>query len=114
MKIYSCSFGILVIDGEAHTDDLIILPDGGIVEPWWRKRGHLLTMEDLHVLIESSPEVIVFGTGVSGGMKPNKDLESDLSKLSIEFIAAPNEKAIKMFNSLAPAKRVGAGFHLTC
>ncbi|MBW1785707.1 MAG: hypothetical protein JRK53_03680 [Deltaproteobacteria bacterium] len=114
MKIDSCSFGTLVIDGTTYTDDLIILPDGKIIKPWWRKRGHQLTMEDLRELIDSSPEVMEVGTGVSGGMKPDKNLESDLSKLGAEFIAAPNEEAIEAFNGLAPGKRVGAGFHLTC
>ncbi len=71
-------------------------------------------MEDLRALIDSRPEVIVAGTGVSGGVKPDKNIESDLAKLGIEFIAAPNADIIKVFKALAPAKRVGAGFHLTC
>ena len=114
IKIDSCSFGTLVIDGMTYTDDLIILPDGEILKPWRRKRGHQLSMDDLRELIDSSPEVIVAGTGVSGGVIPDRNLEEDLSKLGIDFIAAPNEKAIKAFNELMQDKRVGAGFHLTC
>lgn len=114
LRIDSCSFGTLVINGKSYTDDLIIYPDGKILKPWWRKRGHQLTMDDLRDLIDSSPEVVVAGTGVSGGVKPDKNLENDLEKLSIEFIAAPNEKAIHIFNELTLEKRVGAGFHLTC
>lgn len=97
-----------------YTDDLVIHPDGKIVKPWRRKRGHQLSMHDLRELIDSSPEVILVGTGVSGGMKPDRNLENDLAKLGIELIAAPNEEIIKVFNALAPGKRVGAGFHLTC
>ncbi len=114
LRIDSCSFGTLVINGKPYTDDLIIHPDGKILKPWRRKRGHQLSMADLRELIDSSPEVIVIGTGVSGGVIPDRNLEEDLSKLAIEFIAAPNEKAIKAFNGLVPGKRVGAGFHLTC
>jgi len=114
VRISSCSFGTLVIDGKTYTDDLIILPDGEILKPWWRKRGHQLTMEDLQELIDSSPEVTVVGTGVSGGVKPDKNLASDLLKMGAEFISAPNEEAIRLFNALAPEKRLGAGFHLTC
>ena len=113
-KIDSCSFGTLVINGKTYTDDLIILPDGKIFKPWWRKRGHQLSMDDLRGLIDSSPEVIVAGTGMSGRVKPDENLENDLSKLAIEFIAAPNEEALRIFNTLASDKRVGAGFHLTC
>lgn len=114
MVLDKCSFGALVVDGKTYTDDLIILPDDEILKPWWRKRGHRLTIDDLQVLLDAAPEVIVAGTGVSGGMKPDKNLESDLEKLAIKFIAARNEKAIKIFNELMGARRVGAGFHLTC
>jgi hypothetical protein len=37
---------------------------------------------------------------LSGRVTPDKDLEDALSKLAIEFIAAPNEKAIKAFSHL--------------
>ena len=114
IKIDSCSFGSLVINGKTYTDDLIILPGGEILKPWWRKRGHQLITEDLRELIDSSPKIIVVGTGVSGGVIPDKNLESDLAKLAIEFIAVPNEEAIKVFNKLAPEKKIGGGFHLTC
>ena len=114
MKIDSCSFGSLVINGKTYRDDLIILPDGKILKPWWREKGHQLTMDDLQELIDSSPEIIVVGTGVSGRVLPVKNLETDLAKLSIEFIAVPNEEAIKVFNQLATEKRIGGGFHLTC
>jgi len=114
MKIDSCSFGSLVINGKTYTDDLIILPDGKILKPWWRKQGHQLTLDDLRELIGSSPEIIVVGTGISGRVIPDKNLEPDLAKLSIEFIAVPNEVAIKVFNQLASEKRIGGGFHLTC
>ena len=114
MKIDSYSFGSLVINGKTFRDDLIILPDGKILEKWWRKQGHQLTMDDLQELIDSSPEIIVVGTGVSGRVIPAKRLEADLAKLSIELIALPNEKAIDVFNQLASEKRIGGGFHLTC
>ena len=114
LRIDNCSFGSLVINGKTYTDDLVIYPDGEIMGPWRRKRGHQLSMDDLRELIDSSPEVIVAGTGVSGGVIPDRNLEEDLSKLAIEFIAAPNEKATKAFNELVAEKRVGAGFHLTC
>lgn len=114
IKIDSCSFGILVINEKTYTEDLIIFPDGEILIPWWRKRGHQLIMDDLKDLIKTAPEVIVAGTGVSGGVKPDKNLETELAKLAIEFIGAPNEDAIRIFNTLASEKKIGAGFHLTC
>ena len=114
MKIDGCSFGTLVVNGKTYTDDLIIHPDGKILKPWWRKQGHRLTMEDLRELLDAAPEVIVAGTGVSGMVKPAINLEKDLAALAIEFISAPNEEAVGIFNRLAPEKRTGACFHLTC
>jgi hypothetical protein len=114
LRIDNCVFGTLFINGKSYTDDLLIYPDGNITGPWRRKRGHQLSMDEMRELIDSSPEVIVAGTGVSGGMKPDRNLGKDLSKLAIEFIAAPNEEAIKVFNKLVTEKRVGACFHLTC
>jgi hypothetical protein len=113
-RIEKCSFGILVIDGKTYSDDLIILPDGKILKPWWRQRGHQLTMDDLSDLVDSSPELIVAGTGISGNMKPDHNLVKDLSRLAIGLIAEPNNKAIEVFNNMGPEKRVGACFHLTC
>jgi hypothetical protein len=114
MRIDKCAFGAIFINGKRYSDDLIILPDGEIIKPWRRKRGHGLTLDDLRDLIDAAPEAIVMGTGVSGGVKPDKNLKSDLAEMAIDFLPAPNEKAISIFNELTAARRVAAGFHLTC
>ena len=114
LRIDSCSFGALIINGKTYPSDLIIFPDGEVVGPWRRNRGHQLSQEDITELIESSPEIIIAGTGVSGMVKPEKRLEKTLSNLGIQFIAAPNQEAIELFNHWASKKRVGACFHLTC
>jgi hypothetical protein len=114
MRIDDYSFGSLVINGKPYTSDLIIYPDGKIEEHWRRKRGHELCLDDIHGLIESAPDVIIAGTGVSGRVTSDEDFQKGLSALAIEFISAPNEKAIETFNELSPKKRVGACFHLTC
>ncbi|MFP3912359.1 MAG: Mth938-like domain-containing protein [Desulfobacteraceae bacterium] len=114
VRIDNCSFGTLVIDGNSYQDDLMILPDGAIIAPWRRRKGHQLSMQDLEELIHASPEVIIMGTGMSGGVKPDRDLETQLSRLGVRFMAAPNPEAVRIFNKRVPRKRVGAGFHLTC
>jgi hypothetical protein len=114
VKIETCSFGLIVIDGKQYTSDLIIYPDGHITDSWWRKSGHKLSVDDISQLIEFEPEVIIAGTGVNGLMKPVKGLEEMLSKKGMEFISVPNQEAVELFNELSSAKRVGACFHLTC
>ena len=108
------SFGSIVVDGKKYLSDLVIFPDGRVVDSWRRKSGHRLSGDDIRKLIESEPDVIIAGTGVIGLVKPEKELEKILSKKDIEFIYAPNQKAIELYNDLISKKRVGACFHLTC
>jgi hypothetical protein len=92
----------------------VIYPDGHVVHSWYRKRGHRLSSDDISPLIESEPEVIVAGTGMSGMVKPEKELEELLEQRGINFIPTPNQNAMELFNDLSSKKRVGACFHLTC
>jgi len=114
LRIEGFSFGSIVINGKTYTTDLIIYPDGHVVDSWWRKSGHKLSSDDIGKLIDSEPEVIIAGTGVSGLVEPDKELQKMLSEKGIEFIQAPNQKAIELYNELMSEKRVGACFHLTC
>jgi len=114
ITIDRCAFGTLVINGTPYEDDLIIRPDGTILVPWYRRRGHQLSLEDLRALIDASPEAIIMGTGMSGGVVPDPGLKDRLLRLGIEFIPEPNDRAVRTFNDLVEDKRVGAGFHLTC
>ena len=108
------SFGVMVINGTTYTSDLIIYPDGRIVDNWRRESGHRLSEEDIRSLIQTKPDVIVAGMGVSGRMKPMSDLEAVLQRKNISLIAEPNDRAVKIFNDLLNSKTVSACFHLTC
>ncbi len=112
--IENCTFGVIVIDGKRYTSDLIIYPDGHIEDSWWRKSGHRLSSNDIDKLIKSEPEVIVAGTGISGLMKPERELEELLNNKNVMFIAEPNQKAMEIYNELSSKKKIGACFHLTC
>ena len=114
MVIDSYAFGKIVIDGRLYTSDLIIYPDGRIVDGWWRQRGHLVTEADIKGLIASGADVIVVGTGSSGMLKPARDLEKSLKKKGIQTVTAPSRTAMNHFNELSGLKKVGACFHLTC
>lgn len=115
MHIDRCSFGSLVIDGRKYTDDLIIHPDGRIDLPWRRQAGHRLSKTDLTDLLNRHPASIIAGTGMSGLMRPDKELQELLLREGVEFLAAPNPQAIKLFNERAARNRqVAACFHLTC
>ncbi len=114
MVIDSYVFGNIVIDGRRYTSDLIIYPDGKIVDGWWRQSGHLMTEADIAGLIAAEPEVIVVGTGASGMLKPERGIEKALGKKGIRMVAAPCSQAIQHFNELNASEKMGACFHLTC
>lgn len=102
--IETCSFGLIVIDGQKYTSDLIIYPDEHVEDYWRRQSGHILSSDDIDKLIKSEPEVIVSGTGVSGLMKPEKALIQLLANKGIEFVADSNQKTIKIYNELLSKK----------
>lgn len=126
MPIDSYSFGNMVINGQAYNTDLIIFPDGRIQDSWWRKAGHSLSMIDIADLVASKPEIIIAGTGATGLMMPEPELEDQLHKKGIEFRALTTDQAVTLYNDICgtrppalPHGRERAGntaacFHLTC
>jgi hypothetical protein len=112
--IESFAFGFIIINGTKYTSDLVIYPDGQVEDLWRRKSGHRLSIGDIDRLIKSEPEVIIAGSGISGLMKPEKQLEKLLNQKGIKFISQPNQEAIIAYNDLLSKNRVGACFHLTC
>jgi len=70
--IDSYEFGRIVVDGQAYTSDLIILPDR-VDAGWWRKEGHNLCVEDIEQAMSANPDVLVVGTGADGLMKVPDD-----------------------------------------
>lgn len=112
--IESYSFGSMVIDGVRYTKDVIIFPDGSILNPWWRKQGHVLTSDDLRELLAAEPEIIVCGSGAMGVMRPAAKLQEYLAARNINFIVQKSGQAVETYNNLSGKKRVGGCFHLTC
>jgi hypothetical protein len=53
-RIDRYEFGRIVVNGNEHTSDLIILPDC-VVGNWWRRDGHALVTEDLRDVLDDLP-----------------------------------------------------------
>jgi hypothetical protein len=113
--IESYKFGDITIDGRHYGKDVIILPEGSVIHPWWRKSGHRLTMTDIQVIVAAAPDLLIVGTGDSGLMKPDDGLHEALLGRGIEMKVAPTARAVEAFN-LAHKKgtSVAGCFHLTC
>ncbi|WP_319521508.1 MTH938/NDUFAF3 family protein [uncultured Desulfosarcina sp.] len=113
--IESTAFGVMTIDGRTYSSDLIIFPDGRVQDGWWRKRGHVLSADDILALVDAAPKLIVAGTGTSSRMRPESGLMDFLKERDILMIAEPNPRAIEMYNrKIASGVETGACFHLTC
>jgi len=112
-RIDSYRFGRIVIDGEAHTKDVIILPDR-IVPRWWRREGHTLHLADLDEVIAAKPSVLIVGKGAFGRMRVGNDVLQGLKESGIELIELNSKEACQRYNELRERRNVAAALHLSC
>jgi hypothetical protein len=112
-RIGAYDFGSITIDGETHTHDLIICPDG-LRTGWWRKHGHSLCPQDLNAVIGLDPEVLIIGCGAHGMLKIPDETRGWITRRGIELIDLPSREACDRYNELAGRTKVIAGIHLTC
>lgn len=111
-RIEGYRFGYVLVDGEEHTKDVIVLPDR-VVRGWWRRDGHSLVLEDLEEVLDELPERLVLGTGADGRLRPDPAALERLRARGIEVDALPTEDAVRLFGELDP-QRSAAALHLTC
>ncbi len=108
------SFGRIVIDGQAYTSDVIILPCE-VRSNWWRDEGHLLKREDLSEVLKASPEVLVIGQGAHGYMRVTDGVRALLKESGIETVCTPTAQAVKVYAERCQrGDVVAAALHLTC
>jgi hypothetical protein len=112
-QIESYRFGRIVIDGQTHHKDVIILPDR-VIGGWWRKEGHALHPDDLEAVFEAAPEVLIVGQGASGLMRVAQETRRALQAAGIELVALPTKEAVEMYNATREERIVAAALHLTC
>jgi hypothetical protein len=111
-EIDDYAFGRIVIDGDQHSRDVILLPDR-VVAGWWRKDGHALVVEDLAEVIDDLPRTLVVGSGAYGRMRPDPTALEELERRGIEVEVLPTDEAVDRYRSLDPAS-TAAALHLTC
>ena len=112
MRIDRYRFGRLVVDGEDHTQDVIVLPDR-VVSNWWRADGHGLVLADLDDVVDDLPAHLVVGTGAYGRMRPDPDALEELRARGIEVEVLPTGEAVRRYGELDPGQ-TAAALHLTC
>ena len=112
-KIDSYKFGRIVIDGQAYNRDVIILP-GRVIRDWWRGSGHILHPDDLLIVIEASPAVLVVGQGSVSRMQVLDETKQALKETGIELISLPTKEACQKYNDMRTQYDTAAALHLTC
>ena len=112
-KIDSYKFGRIVIDGQAYSRDVIILPDQ-VIRDWWRGSGHVLNPDDLRYVFEASPEVLVVGQGSVSRMQVLDETKQALKEAGIELISLPTKEACQKYNEVRTQCAAAAALHLTC
>lgn len=111
-RIREYRFGHVVVDGETHTRDVIVLP-ARVVGDWWRKEGHGLVLEDLRDVVDELPERLVVGCGADSRMRPDPTTLETLRRRGIEVEVLPTPEAVRRFVECDP-ERTAAALHLTC
>ncbi len=112
--IESYSFGRMTAHGHVYTDDVLMCREM-LISPWWRQRGHVVTLQDLAPVLDHKPEILILGQGKPGQMKAAPDLQGQLQQLGIDLVQVPTEEAVRRFNRhLEQEDHVCGGFHLTC
>ena len=102
----------MVVDGEEHSRDVIVLPSR-VVPDWWRQDGHSLMLDDLGDVLDELPERLIVGCGAHGRLRPNPSVLEALAERGIEVEAVPTDEAVRRYGQSDPA-RTAAALHLTC
>ncbi|MGM0453468.1 MAG: Mth938-like domain-containing protein [Thermodesulfobacteriota bacterium] len=114
MQIESYSFGSISIDGTIYRKDIKII-DNSVMPDWWRKSGHNVVFEDVADILAAGPDVVIFGKGDPGQMRPDPALVNQMAEKGIEVVSLPTARAAEEFNRrVKENQKVAAGFHLTC
>ncbi|TFF97741.1 MAG: hypothetical protein EU547_03515 [Promethearchaeota archaeon] len=104
-------FGKIKINGQTYSNDVILLRKE--VHPnWWRERGHSLSKDDLDIVLEYDPDILIIGTGNSGRMSVPQSLTRELN---MEVKSYRTNQAVQKYNELLKKdKKIAGAFHLTC
>jgi hypothetical protein len=111
-RISDYRFGRIVVDGDAHERDVIVLPDR-VVGGWWRKNGHSLVIEDFQDVLDELPERLIVGSGANGQMHPEPAVLEALAERGVKVEVIRTGEAVERFN-VADPQRTAAALHLTC
>ena len=101
IESYRC--GRVVIDGQVHNKDSIILPDR-VVGGLWRKEGHALHPDDLGAVFEAMPKMLVAGQGASSRMQVTQETRQALRGPALNTLRCPPRKPLRRTTPYVPSE----------
>ena len=111
VHIDSSYFGSILIDGKKYDHDVIVDWKGNVQQ---RMKSHKFSKREFDDLLFLDPEVVVVGTGTSGMVSIDPQVEIEAKIKGIELIFKKTPEATKEFNKFVRRKRVVGVFHVTC
>ena len=106
-------FGQITVNNKCYTSDLII-SQGKIIPNWWRKKGHLLQLDDMDEVIKLNPDLLIVGTGCYGVMKIDNSFKKYCKLNNVNISEFTTGEAVKYYNSLKDKSKTVLAIHLTC
>ena len=101
----------IVVNGKIKTKQFILLPDN-IIENWRPDTIQDMTFEDLEVLTETNPELVLVGTGMKL-LFPSNDIIAKIQALNIGIEVMDTGAACRCYNLLqSEGRSVNAAFFL--
>lgn len=104
--------GSFKIKGKRYIGDIKIID--GKVRYWEHRYKQILREDDVSILLESNPEVIVIGTGCGGLLEVPDNVKNLIRSKRIAIVIEKTPEACKKFNNLiSENKKVAAILHST-
>jgi hypothetical protein len=114
MNINRTGFGWIEIDGRRYSHDVIVRPDGMILNRYDGFSGdsHLFTRSEADKVLVPHADQMVVGTGQMGILCVAPEVTGYLKQQNVNVFVQTTPRAIQTFNSLSGSK-CGV-FHVTC
>jgi hypothetical protein len=112
VNIDSVRFGELEVDGKVYYSDMVVWWDGRVE---FRIKSHVFGIEEFIRILETDPDSIVIGTGISGIVKVPEEVVKAARVSRIKLFVDVSGNAVDIFNGLVKTgKKAVAVIHTTC
>ena len=103
LRIHSYDLDKIVVNNTTIKDRFILFPDK-IIETWRPITPKDINLDDLSIIIDEKPELLILGTGKSL-VFPSNDIIAGLQSLNIGFEVMDTGAACRCFNLLIDENR---------